>query len=138
MTNADSAESDREEAIREVLGAVRDGDIEPALHCLSPEIEWYPPSEGTLDAVFRGHDGVRRLFGLLFDSWAQITHEVSRITVLDNHALVIADLILEGRQSHVEINEEWGYVTEFDGARIRTARMYTTAAAARDAFEAAI
>ena len=127
----------RETAIREFLTAVEHGEIDSAIGHLDAEIEWYPPAEGTLATVYSGHDGVRSMFALLFDSWAKIKHELTRVVHSGDRALVIADLLLEGRESHVVINEEWGYVTVFSGDRIRTVRMYTDVGAAAKAFEAA-
>ncbi len=97
---------------------------------LDPYVEWYPPEQGTLEHVYRGHDGVRRLFAQLFDSWARIGHEPMRVIERHDTMVVLARLRLEARGSRVELAEEWGYVVTFSDGLIRTVRMHTDPAVA--------
>lgn len=115
----------RERAIREVLAAVEREDIEALLAHLDPEVEWFPPEQGTLDDVYRGHQGIRRLFAQLFDSWASIVHEPAQFVHDGDRIVLIAKLRLEGKSSHLAVNEEWGYLVEFTGDTITSVRMYT-------------
>ena len=111
--------------IHEVLDAVARGDIDGMLELLHPEIEWYPPAQGTLDPVYEGHPAVRRLFAQLFDAWARIEHAPTEETTLGATTILISHVRLEGRQSGVCIDETWGYAVELEAGRIRTVRMYT-------------
>ncbi len=111
--------------IHAVLDAVARGDVDGVLELLHPEIEWYPPEQGTLDPVYEGHPAVRRLFRQLFDVWARIEHAPIEDTTLGATTILISHVLLEGRQSGVRVDETWGYAVELEAGRVRTVRMYT-------------
>lgn len=122
--------NDREETVRAVLAAVESQDVDTMLSRLAPDVEWYPPEQGTLEHVYRGHDGVRRMFAQLFDSWARIVHEPMRFIEREDTLIVLARLRLEGRGSHLALADEWGYVVTFRDGLIHTVRMHTDPAVA--------
>ena len=130
---------DREQRIRDFLDAIARGDFESALANLDPGVEWYPPEQGTLARVYRGHDEVRDLFSSLFDSWASITHDQVRVEDVPAGTLVLVRLRLEGKASHVSLDEDWGYLTGFsEDGLIHSVRMFTDHAAAMTAARASV
>jgi ketosteroid isomerase-like protein len=119
-----------QELIMNSLEAIADGDITALLTLLDPEIEWIPPVQGTLDDVYRGHEGVERLFGALYEAWASIGHEPTNLVELDDQAIVISRVRLEARASGMVLNEVWAYFVEFRGNKIWRVSMYTDPAEA--------
>ena len=125
-----------EELVRATLEAVASKDFERVYARLDPEIEWHPPGQGTLDDVYRGHDGVRRLFEQLFDAWASIVHEPIGFVDFGPKIVCVAHVRAAGRTSGVQLDELWGYVVAIDGELIKKVWMYTNPAAALEAARA--
>ena len=52
------------EIARRAYAAINAGDIDTALECVHPEIEWHMSHRFEEGRVFHGHDGVRDVFGM--------------------------------------------------------------------------
>jgi ketosteroid isomerase-like protein len=72
--------------MRQVPDAVQRGDIASALEHFPEDVVWYSPSG---DRVYRGHDGLRRFFGELFEaSNGTMRPEVEDALGTDEHVVV--------------------------------------------------
>ena len=63
------------EAFKRGLEAGNRGDVDGLLDELHPEIEWHSALHalmGGQQTVFRGHDGVRRMIGDLYEAFAEV------------------------------------------------------------------
>ena len=113
------------ELIGRGMGLVDDADIESLLELLHPEIEWRPPGQGTLDDVYRGHDGVKRLFGQLTEAWDSIEHRPIKLIEGTPDTVVITNLRLHAQASGLNVDEVWAYAVEIRDGRMFRIAMYT-------------
>ena len=70
------------EAFKRGLEAGNRGDVDGLLDELHPEIEWHSALHmlmGGQQTVFRGHAGVRRMIGDLYETFAEVHIEVSEV-----------------------------------------------------------
>jgi hypothetical protein len=115
----------KQEVIREALESVSRGDINTLLELSDPEIEWRSPPQGTLEDVYKGHDGVRRLFEHLFDAWETIDHEPTKLVEVGDEAVVVSHVRAKAKFSGLEIDELWAYVLEVRDGKLYRVAMYT-------------
>src|SRR6185436_12136638 len=70
------------EAFRRGIDASNRGDVEALLKELDPEIEWRSAMHALIggeETVFRGHDGVRRLFRDVQETFSELHFEATEI-----------------------------------------------------------
>jgi ketosteroid isomerase-like protein len=113
------------ELIGRGMGFADDGDIPSLLELVHPEIEWRPPAQGTLDDVYAGRDGVRRLFEQLTEAWDSIEHRPIEIVEANPETIVITNLRLHAQASGLNVDEVWGYAIEVRDAKLFRVAMYT-------------
>lgn len=124
MTGSDS------QLIGTALGLIGEKKIPALLELLDPGIEWRPPAQGTLDKVYRGHDGVTELFDQLFEAWETIKHKPMKLVEGGERTVVVTHVQLRGRASHVHVDEVWAYVLEIRDGKFLKVAMYTDPAEA--------
>jgi ketosteroid isomerase-like protein len=107
------------------MGFVDDADIEALLSLMHPEIEWRPPQQGTLDTVYSGHDGVKKLFSQLTEAWDSIEHRPVKLVDAGDEIVIITNIKLHARASDLDIDEEWAYVVELRDDKFFRVFMYT-------------
>jgi ketosteroid isomerase-like protein len=118
------AQSHRE-LIRTGLERIRDKDVEGLLEILDPEVEWRSPPQGTLEDVYQGHEGVRKLFEHLFDAWDTIDHEPTKLVEVGDEAVTVTHVRAKAKFSGVEIDELWAYVSHARDGKLDRVSMYT-------------
>ena len=80
------------EAFKRGLEAGNRGDVDGLLDELHPEIEWHSALHalmGGQETVFRGHDGVRRMIGDLYETFAEVHIEMSEFRDLGDGLVAI-------------------------------------------------
>jgi ketosteroid isomerase-like protein len=107
------------------MGLVDDADIEGLLEIMHPEIEWKPPAQGTLETVYSGHDGVRKLFEQLTEAWDSIEHRPVKLIEAGDELVIVTNIELHGRASDLVIDEVWAYVVELRDDKFFRVAMYT-------------
>lgn len=113
------------ELIGRGMGFVDDGDVQALLELMHPEIEWRPPAQGTLEAVYRGHEGVVRLFEHLDEAWSEIEHRPVKLVEGGHEMVVITKIRMHARASDLVIEEVWAYVIELRDDKFFRVQMYT-------------
>jgi ketosteroid isomerase-like protein len=116
--------------IKSGLEAMSDRDVPALLELLHQEVEWRPPQQGTLEDVYRGHEGVERLFDNLLDVWERIGHEPTNLVDGHDEAVVVTHVNMRARLSGLEIDEVWAYYLQFRDEKIWRVQMYTDPAQA--------
>ena len=120
-----------------VLDAYNRWAIEPVLAELDPEIEWRPVIPMLLggDATgYRGHDGVRRMFGEIRDGFAEVRIELSEVRDLGDRILGIGHMESRGKASGVVTDTPWAFVARLrDGKLLRVQTYLDPAEALADA-----
>ena len=114
------------ELIGRGMGLVDDGDIPSLLELVHPEIEWRPPAQGTLDDVYAGPDGVRRLFEQLTEAWDSIEHRpIEVVAVNPETTVIITNLRLHAQASGLTVDEVWAYGVEVRDRKLFRVTMHT-------------
>ena len=114
------------EAYRRWIDAYNRRDVEAMIEGLDPEVEYHPALPMLLGGeatVYRGHEGVRRLFGEIYDAIDEIHAEYSEVRDLGDRVVAIGRIRMRGRGSGAETESPAGSVADFKdgkGIRIRT------------------
>jgi len=96
------------------------GRLEAVFENLSPEVEFHRSGAfPDLDAVYRGHEGVRKLNDELNDPWEQFTLEPDRFIDLGEQVLVLSHFRARGRDG-IEVRLPFAHLwTVRDGLVVR-------------------
>jgi ketosteroid isomerase-like protein len=114
------------EAVKRFLDAYNRQDVEAMLEELDPEVEYHPALPillGGEATVYRGHEGVRRLFREIYDAFDEIHVEYSEFRDLGDRVVGIGRVRMRGKGSGAETEAPTGSVVEFKngkGIRVRT------------------
>ena len=105
-------------------------DVQAVLDELDPDVEWHPGLPGWPAllggeaAVGRGHEGARKLLGEVYNAFAELHLEVSDVRDLDDRLFAVGRIYVRGRQSGVEAESSWAYVTECRNGKALVIRTY--------------
>ena len=124
------------EAFRRGIDASNRGDVEALLKELDPEIEWRSAMHALIggeETVFRGHDGVRRLFRDVQETFSELHFEASEIHDLGDRILVIGATRVRGKTSGAVSVTPIALVTDVKNGKARLLRSYRDPDEAREA-----
>jgi ketosteroid isomerase-like protein len=115
------------EAFKRGLEAGNRGDIDGLLDELHPEIEWHSALHalmGGQQTVFRGHAGVRRMIGDLYETFAYVHIEISEFRDLGDGLVAIGCTRNRGIASGVETETPLTLVTKIRDGKTISIRAY--------------
>ena len=115
------------EAFERGLAAGNRGDVETLLEVLDPEVAWHSALHALLAGeatVFRGHDGVRKMFRDLYEAFDEIHIELSEIRDLGDRLVAIGRTRAHGEASGADVETPIGFVTEFKNGKAISIRGY--------------
>jgi ketosteroid isomerase-like protein len=115
------------EAFQRGLEAGNRGDVDGLLEELHPEIEWHSALHALMGGeltVFRGHDGVRRMVGDLYETFAEVRIEMSEFRELADGLVAIGRTCTRGKASGVETETPLALVTEVRDGKTISIRAY--------------
>jgi len=122
------------ELVRRTFEAFSAGGVEAVLPLYSPDVIWYPPPEWIEDAVYRGHDGVRRLTAVWTDNFDDFAWELHEIREVQERVLVLAETTGQIKGSGDPIREAFGVVlSDFRDGTIGEVHFFNTWQQAREA-----
>jgi ketosteroid isomerase-like protein len=111
------------EAFKRGTDAYNHRDVDALLEELDPEVEWHSAllipfgGEGT---VGRGHSGILKVLGEVYEALAEIHLDYSEIRDLGDRIVGIGRIRTRGKQSGVETEMAFGTVTDMkNGKAIR-------------------
>jgi ketosteroid isomerase-like protein len=114
--------SENVDAFKRGLEAGNRGDVDGLLNELHPKIEWHSALHalmGGQETVFRGHAGVRRMLGDLYETFAEVHIEMSEFRDLGDGLLTIGCTRTRGKASGVAMETPLAFVTKIrDGKTI--------------------
>jgi ketosteroid isomerase-like protein len=119
--------SENVEVFKRGLEAGNRGDIDGLLDELHPEIEWHSAMHeliGGQETVFRGHAGVRRMIGDLYETFAEVHIEMSEFRDLGDGLVAIGRTRNRGRASGAETETPLALVTEIRDGKTILIRAY--------------
>jgi ketosteroid isomerase-like protein len=118
---------DNVEAFKRGLEAGNRGDVDGLLDELHPEIEWHSAMHalmGGQETVFRGHDGVRRMLGDLYETFAEVRFEISEYRDVGDGVVAIGRQYTRGKASGVESQAPIAFVTKTKDGKTISLRAY--------------
>ncbi len=111
------------EAFKRFLDAYNRRDVEAMLEGLDPEVEYHaalPMLLGGEATVYRGHEGVRRLFGEIYDAFDEIHVWYSEVRDLGDRVVAIGHIRMRGKGSGAETESPAAVVIDNrDGKAVR-------------------
>jgi ketosteroid isomerase-like protein len=133
----EAAQADRNlEAMRRAFDAWNAHDFEALLSQVSPSYEWdMTRLEGwPEDSVYKGEDGLRRLWQTWLEPWDEFRVEASEMIPKDDKVFCHIRMLTRGKGSSVAVGLEYGQVTTFDAsARILRNQVFSSITEARAA-----
>jgi ketosteroid isomerase-like protein len=115
------------EAFKRGLEAGNRGDIDGLLDELHPDIVWHSALHalmGGQQTVFRGHDGVRRMIGDLYETFDEIQIEMSEFRDLGDGLVAIGRTRNRGKASGAETESPLAMVTKIRNGKTISIRAY--------------
>jgi uncharacterized protein len=116
------------ETFRRSDEAFRRGDLDPWLEeFIDPEIEWHSALPGLLTqgrTVYRGHEGVRAMFGELAEVLDEIRPEYSEIQGVGDRVVAIGRLHTRGKKSGAETEVPFALVGDYRNGKTIRVRTY--------------
>ena len=108
------------EAFNRVVDAYNRRDVEAMVEGLDPEIEYHaalPMLLGGEATVYRGHEGVRRLFREIYDAFDEIHVEFSEVRDLGDRVVAIGRIRMRGKGSGAETESPSGSVADYENGK---------------------
>jgi ketosteroid isomerase-like protein len=103
-------------------------DIDALLESLDPEVEWTPAfptslGEGAVP-VYRGHDGVRKMFREFYEALDEIHADYSEVRELDDRVVAIGRVRTRGTVSGATTESPFAMVADFRDGKATRVRTY--------------
>ena len=95
--------SENVELLRRVVETYNTRDAESFVALCDPEVEVHSVFSDVAGTVYRGHEGVRRMFGDLQDTWDEIRVEPEAYFDLGEHTLLFYALHGWGKHSGADV-----------------------------------
>ena len=99
------------------IEAFNQRNVEGVLEVLDAEVEWRPVLLETVlggdPTVYRGHDGVRELLRVVFDSFSELRFEVTETRDLGERMSAIGSVRARGRISGADTESPFAWLVEF-------------------------
>ena len=122
--------SENVDRFRRTVEAFNARDIEAFIVHFDPDVEFHSSFAG-IDAVYRGHEGLRSWHRNLEEAWAgEIRSEPEAYFDLGEHTLVLSVLRSRGRQSGAEVQTADVLVARWRDGRIDHMKSYGSKAEA--------
>ena len=118
------------EAFKRGVDAINRGDVEALLEELDPEVEWHDVFGlmlGGEATVYRGNDGVRELFGDLYDAFDEIHNEYPEIRDLGDRTIAIGRLRARGNESGAATESPIWTISQWKNGKLTRIRTYLDA-----------
>jgi ketosteroid isomerase-like protein len=125
------------EAFKRGVDAFNRGDVEAVVEVIDPEVEWHDVFGQMLGGeatVYRGHEGVRELFGDLSGAFAELHTEYSKIRDLDDRIVAIGHIRTRGSESGAETESPLWTISHWKNGKVTRLRTYLNP---KEALEAA-
>jgi uncharacterized protein len=107
--------------------AANNRDLDALLKELHPEVVWHPAMSALLggsETVFQGHDGVRRWFRDVTDTFPETEFEFPDIRDLGDRVVALGRFRARGRVSGAETETPFAYVVDVEDGRMIQVRAY--------------
>jgi len=115
------------EAFKRGLEAGNRGDVDGLLNELHPKVEWHSALHALMggeETVFRGHVGVRRMIGDLYETFAEVQIEMSEFRDLGDGLVAIGHTRTRGKASGIATETPLAFVTKVRDGKTISIRAY--------------
>jgi ketosteroid isomerase-like protein len=127
------AEEDKAELVRRSNEAYNARDIDAYLDTVSESVVFRSRFSAMDQAVYRGHDDLRRYFAELDEVWARYDMGLRRSVTAGDRVVGLFELSAVGRASNVRVAERPGVVFTVEGGKIVQIEAFPTHAEALEA-----
>jgi ketosteroid isomerase-like protein len=100
------------DVVRAMFDAFNRDGVEAALAYLDPEVEWIAPPEWLEEPVYRGHDGVRRVASLWYETFDQYRLELEALFEIEGGVLALVTRRGHMKGTGVVITQKIAYAWE--------------------------
>lgn len=117
------------DVIRKLVDSFNRRDLDAQLELLTDDYEWHPAftGGGLLEGnAYRGHEGYRRYWQALAETWATISLEIEELRDLGDRVLALARIHAIGRVSGVEVDQPFGGIWKLRDGKLAAGRAYRT------------
>jgi ketosteroid isomerase-like protein len=124
------------EAFKRGVDAFNRGDIEALLEVIDPEVEWHDVFGQMLGGeatAYRGHEGVRELFGDLSGAFAELHTEYSEIRDPGDRIVAIGHIRTRGSESGAETESPLWTISQWKNRKLTRLRTYLDPKEGREA-----
>ena len=121
------------EIVRRAVEAYEHEGLDGSIRYYAPEIEWSTSDAAIERVTYRGHDGLRRLFGNLDAEFDDLRFDVEELIDADDQVIVTIRIGGRGRASGAAVDRTWSFVCSVRDGMIYRVRAYTERAEAIEA-----
>jgi ketosteroid isomerase-like protein len=121
------------ELVRGLFERWRAGDYEPLIEAAHPEVEIYSRFASLGGEPYRGAEGVRQWIAEIKASFDRFEVRTSDFRDLDNRVLVLGSIALEGKTSHIKMEQPMGWLLELSDGKLTHMFFYSGHAEALEA-----
>jgi ketosteroid isomerase-like protein len=113
------------EIVQRSLEAINRGDVEGALSYADPDGELHSAIVGAAEGnVYRGHDGFRRWYADVMQSFEELTTELTEFRDLGEVVVAFGHIRARGRESGLELDTATGWVFTVRNGKVVRAQGY--------------
>jgi ketosteroid isomerase-like protein len=124
------------DAVRRMLQAFNDGDVEAIVRDCDPAVEWEEQPIPGVEPLYRGHDGVRRWWAETFGAeLGSIEGHLEEVKEADDTVIASVRFQGEGRSSGVRVPMLVHIVGTFRDGKLVRRQVFVTLAEALEAVE---
>jgi ketosteroid isomerase-like protein len=121
------------EIVRRAVEAYEREGLDGSMRYYAPEIEWTATPTAIDRATYRGHDGMRRLFGDFDDEFDDLRFDVEELIDASDQVIVTIRIGGRGRASGAPVDRTWSFVCSLRDGMIYRVRAYNERAEALEA-----
>jgi uncharacterized protein len=121
------------EVVKRGYEALDRGDMAAALEGFDPSIEWWDRSDALNPTVVRGHEGMRKMWAEIAESFAEWRMEPKEFIDAGDYVVVPLDHVMRGRASGALIEGHEVHMFKLRDGKVTELREYQTKAEALEA-----
>ena len=100
--------------VRDAYASITRGDFDSFLARYSPDVRYHAPPQhvamGDFDAVYHGHEGVRKYIGAWMETWQEMRFDLQEVSDRGDLIMVLEEFYGRPRGTTAELKERQGRV----------------------------
>ena len=121
------------EVVRRAVEAYESEGLAGSMRYYAPEIEWFATPTAIDQATYRGHEGLRRLFGTFDAEFDELRFDLEELIEAGDQVIVTIRIGGQGRTSGASVDRTWSFLCSLRNGLIYRVRGYNERAEALEA-----